>query len=40
MNASSVALRLRNGEDMGAVQIDEFISRAKMVIETKATDKL
>jgi threonyl-tRNA synthetase len=40
MNASSVALRLRNGEDVGAVQVAEFISRAKLVIETKATDKL
>ncbi|MBM3153796.1 MAG: threonine--tRNA ligase [Chloroflexi bacterium] len=40
MSSSSVSLRLRNGEDMGALSVAEFISRAKSVIETKATDKL
>lgn len=40
MNSSSVSLRLRNGDDLGSLPVAEFISRAKSVIETKATDKL
>lgn len=40
MNSSSVSLRLRSGDDLGSLPVAEFISRAKSVIETKATDKL
>jgi len=40
MSSSSVSLRLRNGEDVGVLPVAEFISRAKSVIATKATDKL
>jgi threonyl-tRNA synthetase len=40
VNSSSVSLRLRSGDDLGSLPVAEFISRAKSVIETKATDKL
>jgi len=33
--AGAVALRLRNGEDLGATQVDEFIARAQADIAAK-----
>ncbi len=37
---SNVSLRLRTGEDIGSVKINEFIGRVKSVIETKSSDRL
>jgi len=36
MEAGSVAVRLRNGRDLGAMQLSEFISMAQEAIRSKA----
>jgi threonyl-tRNA synthetase len=33
MEAGAVALRLRTGEDLGAISVDAFIARAKADVE-------
>ncbi len=40
LDALEVSLRLRSGEDLGAVSVSRFIDRVKPIIETKALDKL
>jgi threonyl-tRNA synthetase len=36
--ANAVAVRLRSGEDLGAMPIEEFLSLIQPVIETKSLD--
>lgn len=37
---SGVSLRLRNGENVGLIPLAQFINRVKMIIDSKAPDKL
>jgi threonyl-tRNA synthetase len=39
-DSSQVALRLRNGEDVGLISVSIFLERVKPIIESKAPDKL
>jgi threonyl-tRNA synthetase len=36
--ADSVAVRLRTGDDLGAMPVDEFIAKIRPVIDTKSLD--
>jgi len=40
MNTSMISLRLRSGDDLGALPVKDFVCRASSIIETKATDEL
>jgi threonyl-tRNA synthetase len=40
LDVSQVSLRLRSGEDLGSLSLSQFADRVKLIIETKAPDRL